>query len=473
MLRSLRSRLIITFTLVALTSTVLVSVFTYALVRNQLLEPAQDAALNHVREVLAYQASPELLRTPDGPPDDTLEDLAQELRAGSNGSVLMTFEDEVRVMDRFGPADVPPELAALAETDIGFQRVQQPDGPWVVIGTRVHVPSAASQTGMPSPLRVYVFISLNEQQQELDRLEQTFTRTGAAAVGCALVIGAVLAASVLKPVRRFRDAARRLGLGHLDTRVEVRGGDELADLAHTFNESAVALQRAVEELRRMEANARRFAADVSHELRTPLTAMTAVSDVLEEESERLPPDTQTAARLVASETRRLHRLVEDLLEISRLDAGVSALSPDDVAVGEALRECLRARGWTDRVDIDAPAELRARVDPRRFDVIVANLVGNALRHGAPPVTVTARAAEDADLEITVRDHGPGIPSGMLTDVFERFVKADSSRGGAGGSGLGLAIALANASLHGGGIEARNDGGAVFTVRLPAGPADPS
>jgi two-component system sensor histidine kinase MtrB len=119
-----------------------------------------------------------------------------------------------------------------------------------------------------------------------------------------------------------------------------------------------------------------------------------------------------------------------------------------------------------------PAGLTARLDRRRFDVIVANLVGNALRHGSPPVTLTARAQPQSrgggQLILEVRDHGPGLPETAIPHVFDRFYKADTARARSDGSGLGLAIAWENACLHGGHIEAGNHsgGGAMFTVTLP-------
>ena len=143
---------------------------------------------------------------------------------------------------------------------------------------------------------------------------------------------------------------------------------------------------------------------------------------------------------------------------------------DDTDVATAVSRCLRARGWTD-VCTDVPAGLTVRLDRRRFDVIIANLVGNALRHGGPPVEVTARSSQTARaaaLAVEVRDHGPGLPAAAIPHVFDRFYKADTARARSEGSGLGLAIAWENARLHGGHIEAGNHpgGGAVFTVSLP-------
>jgi two-component system, OmpR family, sensor histidine kinase MtrB len=295
-----------------------------------------------------------------------------------------------------------------------------------------------------------------------------------AAVALLLVIIAGLAFAaarpVLGPVRRLAAAAKQMAGGDLSARVEPAGRDELAQLVTAFNTMAAALQGKVSELEEMETRARQFAGDVTHELRTPLTAMTAVADILGDETAP-DEDATAAARLVSQEIRHLNRLVEDLIEISRFDAGSAQLIAEDTDVAAAVGQCLRARNWAD-VRCTVPPGLTVRLDRRRFDVIVANLAGNALRHGAPPVTVEAGVQTRRDgrheLVLAVRDHGPGLPAGAIGHVFDRFYKADTARARSEGSGLGLAIAQQNARLHGGRIDAANDpdGGAVFTVRLP-------
>jgi two-component system sensor histidine kinase MtrB len=271
---------------------------------------------------------------------------------------------------------------------------------------------------------------------------------------------------VLQPVRRLARAAQRMSGGDLSVRIQPRGRDELAQLVTSFNEMAAALEDKVADLKLMEARARQFAGDVSHELRTPLTAMTAVVDILHEHP-GLTGDAATAARLVGQEVKHLNRLVEDLIEISRFDAGTVQLVTDETDVANAVRQCLRARGWTS-VSSAVPTELIVRLDRRRFDVILANLIGNALRHGGPPVTVQARMQSGGQLAVEVRDHGHGLPPAAIPRIFDRFYKADTARARSDGSGLGLAIAWENARLHGGHIHAGNhpEGGAVFTVSLP-------
>jgi two-component system, OmpR family, sensor histidine kinase MtrB len=288
----------------------------------------------------------------------------------------------------------------------------------------------------------------------------------------AVITGLAFAASrpVLLPVRRLARAAQRMSGGDLSVRILPRGRDELAQLVSSFNGMASALEDKVGELEQMEARARQFAGDVSHELRTPLTAMTAVTDILHEHP-GLAGDAATAARLVRQEVLHLNRLVEDLIEISRFDAGTAQLVTDDTDVATAVGRCLRTRSWTD-VSADVPAGLTVRLDRRRFDIILANLVGNALRHGALPVTVTAGLQPDGQggtrLTVDVRDHGDGLPPAAIPHLFDRFYKADTARARSEGSGLGLAIAWENARLHGGHIDAGNHsgGGAIFTVSLP-------
>ncbi|HEY2278571.1 MAG TPA: HAMP domain-containing protein, partial [Streptosporangiaceae bacterium] len=217
------------------------------------------------------------------------------------------------------------------------------------------------------------------------------------AAGSLLAIITTLAVAatrpVLLPVRRLARAAQRMSGGDLSVRIQARGRDELAQLVTSFNKMASALEDKVRELEQLGARARQFAGDVSHELRTPLTAMTAVVDILHEHP-GLTGDAAAAAGLVQQEVQHLNRLVEDLIEISRFDAGTAQLVTDETDVATAIGRCLRVRGWS-TVATDAPAGLTARLDRRRFDVILANLVGNAVRHGGSPVTVRASVQPDS------------------------------------------------------------------------------
>ena len=295
------------------------------------------------------------------------------------------------------------------------------------------------------------------------------------AVGIAVLLGVPIVLAirttsgrVIGPVSEVSDAAARVASGELATRVEVHGDDEMASLQRNFNQMAASLQAEVEQLARLEAGSRRFASDVSHELRTPLAAMTAVADVLAADRERLGSSGGQALDTVLRELEALRRLVDDVLEISRFDVGTERLVVDLMDVPELLDRVLSRRGWQDGVVVRHHDPTRsARLDPRRFDIIVANIVGNALRHGSPPVEVDVAWADQDVLTVVVRDHGQGIPEESRGLAFERFWKADSGRARAGGSGLGLAIAREHARLHGGDVTVSEAprGGALFMIEL--------
>jgi len=281
--------------------------------------------------------------------------------------------------------------------------------------------------------------------------------------------GWMFARRMLRPVQRLARAADRVAGGDLDIRLSPVGSDELASLAITFNAMTANLARSMDELRRLESQSRRFAADVSHELRTPLAAMTAVTDVLADSTPGMSPEAARAARLVIREISHLDQLVTDLIEMSRFDAGTAVLDTDVVDVAAVVRACLSRRGWAGLVGLRIQPDLVAALDRRRFDVIIANLVGNAVKYGAAPIELNAAADPTGTrLLITVTDRGPGLPVDALTHVFERFYKADEARKRSDGSGLGLAIAAENARLHGGSLTARNraEGGAQFDLELP-------
>ncbi|MFI6939506.1 ATP-binding protein [Streptomyces sp. NPDC050418] len=486
---SLRLRLVVVFGLVALTAAVSASGIAYWLNREALLTRTQDAALKDFQSEMQNRAA----RLPADPGQTALQDAAGLMaRSSQQYSVILIAEGpdgkEVSakagmpaksgVPATFSLADVPaalqdavnePQQAASggeATYRMFWQRTQLDGTPYLVGGTRV---LGDGPTG-------YMLKSLAPEQKDLSSLAWSLgIATTLALIGAALLAQAA-ATTVLKPVHRLGVAARRLGEGKLDTRLRVSGTDELAELSRTFNRTAESLEKKVADMSAREESSRRFVADMSHELRTPLTAITAVTEVLEEEEDSLDPMIAPAVRLVVSETRRLNDLVENLMEVTRFDAGTARLVLDHVDLADQITACIDARAWLDAVDLDAERGIMARLDPRRLDVILANLIGNALKHGGSPVRVSVRTelleGEDG-IVISVRDHGPGIPEEVLPHVFDRFYKASASRPRSEGSGLGLSIALENAHIHGGEITAANspDGGAVFTLRLPRDASD--
>ncbi|MFE7123788.1 ATP-binding protein [Streptomyces sp. NPDC057617] len=476
---SLRLRLVVVFGAVALTAAVSASGIAYWLNREAVLTRTQDSALNDFQQKMQSRAA----ELPLWPSQSELQSTAEQMAGGSAGySVLLMGERAegkpivgVSDPDTFTLDDVPESLQQAVNNQqkitsgnaypyhVFWLRTERDGTPYLVGGTRI---IGGGPTG-------YLFKSLDQERADLNSLAWSLgIATALALVGSALLAQAA-ATTVLKPVQRLGEAARQLGEGKLDTRLRVSGTDELADLSRTFNKAAESLQKKVADMSAREESSRRFVADMSHELRTPLTALTAVTEVLEDEADSLDPMIAPAVTLVVSETRRLNVLVENLMEVTRFDAGTARLVLDDVDVADQVTACIDARAWLDAVDLDAERGIMARLDPRRLDVIMANLIGNALKHGGSPVRVSVRT-ESGSLVIEVRDHGPGIPEDVLPHVFDRFYKASASRPRSDGSGLGLSIAMENAHIHGGDITAANvpGGGAVFVLRLPKDGAKP-
>ncbi|MEU3437493.1 HAMP domain-containing sensor histidine kinase [Streptomyces sp. NPDC006863] len=469
----LRTRLLAAFLLVAAVSAATTSALTYREARNALLKTAQDTAVSTFREQVGRTG----WRLPVE--EEGIEEILRDLARTGKSRPWVVFAEygSIRASSGESPVSsvITPELrrAAAADRYGSFERVVKDGVPYLTIGIPTVFRTGPDST-LPTGLVLYAVMRLTDEQVNVDALLVAARDGALPGLAVALVPGLLAARSVLRPVRELRRAARNMGSGRLDTRIPVRGSDELADLADTFNESAGQLERSVGELRDAEERARRFASDVSHELRTPLAGMLAVTEVLDQDANRLDADTAQAVRLVSAETGRLATLVEDLMEISRFDARAAELNDDEIDVAEAIHKTLQTRRWADddRIRTGLPAGVRARLDPRRFDVVIANLVGNALRHGGAPVTVRLRTEASSSgtqvLVVEVTDHGPGIPTAALPHVFERFYKADAARTRSPGSGLGLAITLENVHLHSGTIRAGNlpGGGAVFTVEIP-------
>lgn len=283
---------------------------------------------------------------------------------------------------------------------------------------------------------------------------QLLDRSIVKSVLAALVFVVPLAALATEPInRRLRHGARtarRIADGDLDARIGPggRARDEITEMSAAVDDMAGALQRKLE-------SERRFTADVAHELRTPLMGLVTAAGLLTDDDE--------ATGLVRDRLRALNALVEDLLEISRLDAGAERARLDPVPLGELVADVVRRTGTDTRVDAGA-AEV-VETDPRRVERIVVNLVTNAHRHGAAPVEVTVTGAR-----IAVRDHGPGFPPDLLERGPQRFRTGASERGR--GHGLGLTVAQGQAEVLGARLTFANapGGGALAILDLAPDPA---
>jgi signal transduction histidine kinase len=311
------------------------------------------------------------------------------------------------------------------------------------------------------------------EQEFLGRVRQALWMAAVVSGSLAIVVGGLLAGSILRPIRDLTSAARAIAGGDLSRRVPKRSSDELGELSLSFNQMASSLERA-EQLRR------EMTADVAHELRTPLAVMRAR---LEGIADGVYPASQDNLLSVLDQTLVLNRLVDDLATLALTDARQLRLdrTPTDLrALAARVIEGHAAQAASQAVSLQLESTsqgLMVDADPIRVEQLLGNLLANAVRHARPSGEVIVRLSElDAGwAEIRVIDDGEGIPEEALPFVFERFYRAGRSRSRSeGGTGLGLAIARNLVELHGGRIEAANrpQGGAELIVRLPRSAAPP-
>jgi signal transduction histidine kinase len=289
---------------------------------------------------------------------------------------------------------------------------------------------------------------------------------GAAAAALALAMARWLARGMTQPLRDMARAARRMETGDYTARVRTTSRDEVGQLAAAFNNMSA-------ELESLERLRRDLVANVSHELKTPISALRAHLENLLDGVEKPDPET---LEVMLSQSERLGRLIEQLLDLSRIESGELRLNRTAVALHPLVRAVLseievaradRGVRVRDVVPDDLPPVL---VDAERVHQVLFNLVDNAVRFTPPGGDVTVEACRAADgCRIAVRDTGPGIAPEHLPRLFERFYRADAARArGDGGTGIGLAIARSVVEAHGGRIHAESSvgRGSVFTFDLP-------
>ena len=389
-------------------------------------------------------------------PERSTEELVSSLKARGTGEVLVISDERsvassVSLIEELIPADL---RRAVAEKQVGH--ISYGEGPR----------SFAFGSPIPrSDLDVYFVYSLEELDATLWLLARILLTVVGGTVVVAGVLGLRLARRTIEPLRRASEAAQQVAEGLLETRLEESGRDELGSMAASFNSMARALQERI-------ARERQFVADASHELRTPLTALKTSVDFLADHVEGIPPRMRPVVGLAAEEVRSLQRLVDDLLELSRVEAGGVHVSWEDVDLGAFAVEVARRRAPGKAVYVTAPDDgLVVRTDKARLERVVGNLVENAMVHGNGAEVQISVERRDGSAVMVVTDKGPGIPPENLDRIFERFWRADQARrrGTMTGAGLGLAIARENAHVLGADLDVVSEQGqgTRFTVLLPA------
>ncbi|MFC5178559.1 MtrAB system histidine kinase MtrB [Nocardioides taihuensis] len=374
------------------------------------------------------------------------------------------------------PASLEDHFAEPADTAWTYTEIRREgadggmvSGPGIVVGSQITLPADGQR------YTLYYLFPLDEEEETLALVTRALLT---AAVLLLLLVGGItwlVTRQVVTPIAMARRVAERLAAGQLQERLRVRGEDDLARLATSFNQMATSLQRQIRQLEELSRVQRRFVSDVSHELRTPLTTVRMAGDVLHDARDQFDPTTARAAELLQTELDRFETLLVDLLEISRFDAGAAILEADDVnlvdvahRVADMTRALAERRGT--EVEVRAPAHpCLAEADVRRVERIVRNLVTNAIDHAETGRVVVVVAGDEHAAAVAVRDYGVGLNPGESALVFNRFWRGDPSRARtSGGTGLGLSISLEDTHLHGGWLQAwgRPGEGAQFRLTLP-------
>jgi two-component system sensor histidine kinase MtrB len=459
-------------------------------ITTRLTDTKRQAAISQTLQVVAT-AENELIGISDQDAlPDRLQNVLKKITSsssadqGSGASAAGAFEPVLTAggstsTDSAGPIwKVPEGLQRFAEAnEVSYQTHTVDDGGMRT--TYLIVGSPVTSTGRP--IQLYLLFPMTAEQNTVSTVQNTLLVGGLVLLVLLAGISNLVTRQVVRPVRQAAAAAARFAGGELDERLPVTGEDDLSRLAVSYNEMAASIQRQIRQLEEFGTLQRRFTSDVSHELRTPLTTVRMAADVLHASREQFPAGLARSTELLVDELDRFEALLGDLLEISRLDAGVEELAAELIDVAPIARravEQVRVIAGTagSAVELELPAEeTTAEIEARRIERILRNLLANAIDHSeGRPVHLHLGANEHA-IAITVRDYGVGLRPGEADLVFNRFWRADPSRNRrTGGTGLGLAISHEDARLHGGLLEAWGAPGygASFRLTLPRRQGEP-
>ena len=450
----IRARAAIGFAATGCAVAVLFAAVTHSLARGYLVEQREKAAVSR-----AY-SNARLARTAlrANRPDVVgfLSGIAAE--PGANALIRHDgrwFSTSVAV----GAESVPKDLLRVvsARGDVATQRHRDSDGKLVLV------------TGVPLPAvdALYFDISpLSDLERTLSLLGRLVAVGALIATAGAALVGAAAARRLVRPLAPIGEAAGRIAHGELATRLDRAADADLQPLVDAFNEMAAALEARVE-------REIRFSADVTHELRAPLAAIAAATDVIDRRRDRLPEDVVAAFDVVHDKLQTLQQTVLDLLEISQVDSGSAALTPEAIELRPFIERLLHLHGVDeDRLAVADGVPERFTADRRRLAQAIGNVVVNATTYGGGVVRL---AVEDGDGQIRflVEDRGPGVAPSERETIFGRFARGDAGvrAGSASGTGLGLAIAAEHVRLHGGRIWVDDgaSGGARFVIEVPESP----
>ncbi len=459
----LRRRILLIFTLGSLLLSLFLATTTYGLARSSIVAERIDTAISTSQR--NAQGVERDLRTLPNDAEPATSSLA---RIGVQDYLIWYDGRWTGGAATFQSPDIPPELRTrvIDEGTSASQIANVGDELNVIVGWDVPRIGAYFQA-----------FSLEEADSTLSNVRLSLVFAAAISTGLGVLLGVFAARRAVRPVGTAAQAASAIAGGRLDTRLESTDDPDLRVLTESFNDMAEALQQ------RVERDAR-FASDVSHELRSPLMTLSASVEVMEARRDELPERAQAALDLLSSDVVRFQGLVEDLLEISRFDAGAIRLHMEELLAAEFVRQAVAVSSLPHTpVIVSERAETALiRGDRRRLARVIANLIDNARAYGGgePEVSITVVNPDNEPMShilIAVEDRGPGVPEEERGLVFERFARGGGAgrRTGSEGAGLGLSLVDEHVRMHGGRVwvEDRLDGepGARFVIELMASELD--
>lgn len=452
----LRARITLAFALGAALLSALLASTTWGLTRTQLLDQREASALRQV--YVNASLVRETMLSAENAADVDATGLLSSLQTPVGSRPILVFDGDFFPLSLdFGEDALPDGLrAAVADGRAATMRFDYKGEPEFAVGVPMPAANAA----------YFEVVSLTELDDTLESLGFVLLGASALTTLAGAAFGWWASRRALLPLATVSNAAEAIAGGRLDTRLQSADDPDLALLTSSFNEMAQALED------RIDRDAR-FASDVSHELRSPLMTLSASIEVLKKRQDEMPERAQAALDLLVADVARFERLVNDLLEISRFDAGAAQLELEEVNLAELVIQAVGTSssvGVPVQYDEDA-AELEIAVDKRRLERVIANLLDNADKYAGGAVRILIRRAH-GHAQIIVEDAGPGIPEEQREKVFDRFARGEEAgrRGGSRGVGLGLALVAEHVNLHDGRVWAddRADGesGSAFVVELP-------
>lgn len=479
MLKTLRSRLLVSYVVVILVALLVVSTAMLAIATQpgvryfstlQRLDDLSRAGRNEIVRLLQAGAD-----------EETIINVLDETAVQNSVRILVLQARDLSVIydsdvndawmgDTIRAEEIPRQLLPSTDTNTVAALFQHSNGTRWLLYTRALVATAGIERQMvvyavpePTPLAFFDDFGFG----------RTLFWAGLVAMVVAVLLGGWIARSVARPLQKLAAAAEAIAGGDYEQQLSLQGPQEVKRVAASFNTMSA-------EVSQTRSAQRDFVANVSHDLKTPITSIRGWSQALLDGTAVTTTDQQHAAGIIYSESARMARMVDDLLDLARIESGQMALKREQLDLGEMVRTVYvtflpRAQEHTINLTLDVQPVPPVWGDHDRLMQVFANLVDNALAHTPPDgrVHLTLRRYDETAVELLIEDSGSGISPDELPRIFERFYQVDKSRtraDGRSGSGLGLAIVKELVGLHHGQVLARSEvgEGSVFVVRLPVG-----